>query len=88
MSLFIDHGKVPSLRVVEDLHDLIHRCVDQDLGGSGHHEFIHLEAVVQLRAEHDVADIIQQDNAQQDPSLIDHGKHVACAAGDHLHHVA
>ena len=80
MSPFIDNGKVPCLRVIEDLHDLIHRCVDQDLGGSGYHELRYMEAVVKLRTEHDVADVIQQDNAQQDPSLIDHGEHVACAA--------
>ena len=59
----VDHGQVPGLGVVEDVHDLLHGHVVDNLGGGGNHEARDAETLIELGAEHDVADVVHQDEA-------------------------
>ena len=73
MAILIDHRKIPRFRIVKRLHDLIHRRVDYDLGRGGNHELRYMETIIQLRTEHDIPDIIQQDDTQQHAPLVHKG---------------
>ena len=74
MAILIDHRKIPRFRIIKRLHDLIHRRVDYDLGRGGNHELRYMETIIQLRTEHDIPDIIQQDDTQQTPRSSTTGK--------------
>ena len=88
MAVFVDHRQVPCLRVVKELHDLLHRRAYLDFGRCRDHEFGNVETAVQLRTKHDVADVVEQDQPQQHAPLVDYREDIPPRTGNHLHHVA
>ena len=88
MAILIDHRKIPRFRIIKRLHDLIHRRVDYDLGRGGNHELRYMETIIQLRTEHDIPDIIQQDDTQQHAPLVHNREGVTPASGNNLYHIA
>ena len=88
MALFVHYGKVPCLRVVEGAHHLLHAVRVVQAGGEGGHQFAHGEPMVQFLAEHDVAYVVQYDNAEQYAGLVGYGEDVASGGGDGFHQFA
>lgn len=88
MALFVHYGKVPCLRVVEGAHHLLHAVRVVQAGGEGGHQFAHGEPMVQFLAEHDVAYVVQYDNAEQYAGLVSYGEDVASGGGDGFHQFA
>ena len=62
-SFGIDDGQVPSLSIVEDVHDFLHRHVVDDARGGRDHEARDAETLVKLGAEHDIADVVHEHDA-------------------------
>ena len=47
-----------------------------------------MKTVVELRSEHDVADVVQQDNTEQHTPFIDYREDISSTFGNHFHHIA
>ena len=60
VGIAVDNGQVPCLGVVEGLHHLVHAVVDLDFGRRHRHEGAHAHTAVEVGAEHDVADFVEQ----------------------------
>lgn len=67
---FVGDGQVPGVGLVKGAHHLVHRFVHVYHGWRGGHEPRYVHLPVQVRAEHDVADIIKQNHAFQIPLVV------------------
>ena len=83
----IDDGERPSLSSVEGLHDELHRVVGGEAGSTGRHEVAHVQLMVELGAEHDVAHTVEDEHGQEFTGIVDDGEDVALAGRDLAHHL-
>ena len=65
----VDHREVPGSGVIEDFHHLLHGGIDVDLRGRCAHEFLNMHASIEVGAEHDVADIVENHHTEQIAAL-------------------
>ena len=84
----IHDWKGPGMCPVEDANHNIHRVVDGKQGLGLSHELRDGKAPVQLRAEDEVADVIQIDNPDELHLLVDDREDVVLAVADLRSHVA
>ena len=80
LAAFVHYRQVPGIGLVERMHHFLHAAGVEQSGWSGGHQLVHGEAVIQLLAEDDVADVVQRNDAEQVAILVCHWKYVAVGA--------
>ena len=86
-AILVNDGQIPGSGVVKCLHYLLHWSADDDLGGRNCHEAVDLHASVQVRAEHDVADVVELHNADEFPVVVGDREKVAMTLCDNVYHI-
>ena len=81
-SVGIDNRQIPCVGAVECFHNVFHTLVDFNFCRRYAHEFAHIHLVVQVGTEHNVADVVEQDNAKQSAVLVCDREKVAVLVDD------
>ena len=63
--MILKDGEVPRFRILEFLHNNLHRVVDVNHHGRRCHEIPHVGFRIQFLIKHHFTNVIQQDNPQQ-----------------------
>lgn len=79
--------QIPRPGVIESFHDLVHSFADFNLGRGYGHKFAYKHLAVEVGSEHDVANVVEQDDAEQLAVVVDDGKQVAVRFRDCVDHL-
>ena len=82
----VDYGQAPGAGGVEFFHNGVHVFADEDAGRGRGHEGGHVHLAVEVGAEHDVADFIQGDDAEELAGGVEHGEDIAVRLGNFVDH--
>ena len=76
-SVGVNDGEIPGSGVVKSFHDVFHIVADGYFCDGGGHEFADKHAAVEVRAEHDVSDVVEEYDSEEASVGVDHGEEVA-----------
>ena len=77
ITAIFDYRKIPGSGIVKYFHDFIHAFADFDLGRRYRHKLIDIHLAVEIGPEHNIADIIEQNDTEQTAAIVDDRKKVA-----------
>ena len=86
LAMFNDR-QIPGAGVVKLLHYLLHGLADLDLSRRRTHKLHDMHPPVEVRAEHNIAYIVEQDDSKKFPVMVYDRKQIAVGACDHLDHL-